>query len=166
MKRLIAGLAVVVALSWAPDEVAAAIFWDDFNDGNADGWVFLEFDRRGPGEWSVENQTLVNNAPTDWNIGLVDNLFVSDQVVETQLKTSGGYAGVTLWFHDEYNWVSAYVKPASTGLQIHEMVDGNSTPVLYEYRTWNDTWYDFRVEADSGTGELAMGAIGLNPPVR
>ena len=58
MKRLIVGLVVVVALSWASDEAAAESFFDNFNDGNADGWVFLEFDTRGPGEWSVENQTL------------------------------------------------------------------------------------------------------------
>lgn len=156
MKGWIVGLAAVMVLSWAPVEAKAGIIFDDFNDGNADGWTFLEFDPRGPGEWSVENQMLVNYATTDWNVGLVDDLFVSDQVVETQLKTSGGYAGVTLWFHDENNWASAYVYPFSTGLRIQEMVDGNPTPFLYEHRTRNDTWYDFRVEAYSGTGELAI----------
>ena len=81
----------------------------------------------------------MNSASTDWHIGLVDDLFVSDQVIETKLKTSG-YAGVTLWFHDEYNWVSAFIYPFSTGLRIQEMVDGNSTAFLYEHRTRNDTW--------------------------
>ena len=136
-------------------EAKAAIIFDDFNDGNTDGWTFLEFDPRGPGEWSVENQALVNHASTDWNMGLLDNLFVSDQIVEAQLKTSG-YAGVTLWFHDEYNWTSAFIYPFSTGLRVQEMVDGNATQFLYEHRTWADTWYDFRVEADSNTGELAI----------
>ena len=78
MKRWIVGLAtvVVLVLSWGPVE-ARADSLDDFNDGNADGWTFLEFDPRGTGEWSVENQTLVNYASTDWHIGLVDDLFVS-----------------------------------------------------------------------------------------
>ena len=155
MKCWILGLSLVMVLSWTPVQAKAGFFFDDFNDGNADGWTFLEFDTRGPGEWSVENQTLVNNASTDWNMGLLDDVFVSDQVIETKLKTTG-YAGVTLWFHDEDNWVSAFIYPFSTGLRILEMVDGNSTPFLYEHQTLNDTWYDFRVEADSGTGELAI----------
>ena len=157
MKRWTVGLVVVVALSWAPVEAkAGTIFFDNFDDGNADGWVFVEFDPRGPGEWSVENQILLNNAPTDWNMGLVEDLFLSDQVVETQLK-SAGYAGITFWFHDEKNWASAFINPFSSGLQIQEMVDGDSTRFfLYEHRTWGDTWYDFRVEADSKTGELAI----------
>ncbi len=154
MKGWIVGLAAVMILSWAVEAKAGFIF-DGFDDGNADGWTFLEFDRRGPGEWSVENQVLVNNASTDWNMGLLDDVFVSDQVIETQLKTTG-YSGLTLWFHDENNWVSAFIYPFSTGLRIQEMVDGNATPFLYEHRTWNDTWYDFRVEADSQTGELAI----------
>ena len=155
MKGWIVGLAAVMILSWAV-EAKAGIIVDLFDDGNTDGWTFREFDPRGPGEWSVENQVLVNNASTDWNMGLLDDLFLSDQVIETQLKTSSGYAGVSLWFHDENNWVSAFIYPFSTGLQIQEMVDGISTPFLYDHRTGNDTWYDFRVEADSGTGELAI----------
>ncbi len=149
------GLAAVMVLSWASVEAQAGFIVDDFNDGNADGWTFLEFDPRGPGDWRVENQALVNNASTDWNMGLVDDLFLSDQVIETQLKTSG-YAGVTLWFHDENNWVSAFIYPFSTGLRVLEMVDGSSTPFLYEHRTGADIWYDLRVEADSNTGELAI----------
>lgn len=156
MKGSILGVALVMVLSWTPAQAKAGIIFDDFNDGNADGWTFLGFDPRGAGEWSVENQALVNHATTDWHMGLLDDVFVSDQVIETQLKTSSGYAGVTLWFHDENNWVSAFIYPFSTGLWILEMVDGNSTPSLYEHRTWADTWYDFRVEADSGTGELAI----------
>jgi len=58
MKGWIVGLAAVMVLSWTPVEAKAGIIFDDFNDGNADGWTFLEFDPRGPGEWSVENQAL------------------------------------------------------------------------------------------------------------
>ena len=48
---------LVVLLSLIVQPCQAGTFFDDFNDGNADGWVFPYYpsQSQGPGQWSVEN---------------------------------------------------------------------------------------------------------------
>jgi hypothetical protein len=136
-------------------------FFDDFNDGNADGWVFpYNSDlSQGPGDWSVENGTLVQRYSGDHNAGLVDNLLISDQVIEAQVRT-GGYSGVVLWYQQVNDNVANYVAVShnfQTAMWVFEVIDGN----MYSYPyggPWigSDTWFDLKVDADSTTGELAV----------
>ena len=166
MKRWIVGLAVVVALSWAPDAVAAALFWDDFNDGNADGWVFPynSGSTQFPGgEWSVENGILVQHFFGDGNNGLVDNLILSDQVIETEARTIG-YAGVVLWYQQVNDGWANYVavsRNSILGLWVHELIDGHANTYIYGGPAIVDgAWYDLKVEADSATGSFAVSLDG------
>ena len=160
MKSLITGLAaVVLVLSWAPAEVTAAVFFDDFNDGNADGWVFPynSGQSQGPGDWTVENGELVQHFFGDNNAALVDNLIISDQVIEAQMRTQG-YTGVALWYNqvdqDWANWI-AVSHNYQTGMWVHEFIDGVGTRYSYG-GPWipSTTWFDLKVEADSATGSL------------
>jgi len=135
--------------------IYAGTFFDDFNDGNADGWIFPYEPSRsqGPGLWSVENGTLVQRFFGDGNAGLVDNLFISDQVIETQVSTLG-YAGIVLWYQVN-KYVAVNLNRAS-GIWVHEQMGETGYGYPYNYWIGGDTWYDLRVEANSATGELAV----------
>lgn len=126
---------------------------DDFNDGDAEGWWLSPM-----GEWSIEIGILSQGSPLgeDWIIGLVDDFLFSDQSVETQVSTPA-YGGVTLWHQDNMNFVSVFAYPTWTGLVVLEVIDGGQAVIEpYLHRTWHNTWYDLRVDADSTSGELAI----------
>ena len=66
----------------------AATFFDDFNDGNTNGWWF------GPslkeplvfGNWHVEDGVLLQDVGGDGFNSLIENLYLSNQTVETRLN--------------------------------------------------------------------------------
>ena len=89
-----AAQAIIQAVS-----TSAITFSDDFNDGNADGW-WLGPSIHTPwvnGNWRVENGTLVQDAPGDAFVALVQNIEVSSQSLTTDVfpYQVAGYAGVT-----------------------------------------------------------------------
>lgn len=149
----------------------AGILSDDFNDGNADGWVFPFNDdlSQGPGIWNVEDGTLVQRFFGDGNSGLVDNLFISDQVIEVTTKTKG-YTGVVLWYNQVNTTWANYVAVGhnyQTGMWVAELIAGQG-PDGYGYSysyggPWigGDTWFNLRVVADSVTGNLAVYVDGV-----
>lgn len=165
MKRLIVGLAAVMVLNWALVEAkAGTIFFDDFNDGNADGWVFPYNSgmSQGPGQWSVENGALAQEYFGDNNVGLVDDLILSDQVIESQVRTTGGYAGFALWYQQVDDALANYVAISnwSTGnARVVEFTDGQAAVYYYPAPGFDDTdwrFYDWKVEADSATGAMTV----------
>jgi hypothetical protein len=140
----------------------AGSFADNFNDGNANGWVFPYYpdQSQSEGKWSVENGTLVQQNGSDNNRALVDNLLVSDQVIETQLSTLG-YAGVVVW-HSDNHWVAIMLN-SSAGIWINEFFNGKGTTYYYDqYWIARLQWYDLRVEANSTTGVLTVDVTGYN----
>jgi hypothetical protein len=130
-------------------------FYDNFNDGNANGWDLFPGARGLPALWSVEDGMLVQTGTDDYIMALVKNLALSDQSIEVQVSTYG-YAGVVLWRQDSVNFVSVSINPFSTGLMIIEEFDGQLNELRYESRTTPLQVYDLRVEADSATGQLAI----------
>ena len=92
-------LAVIIVGINQPCHASAITFSDNFNDGNADGWVFPynHAFTQAPTTWSVESGTLIQLNSTDHHAALVNNLSFSSQKVETQMTISG-YAGITLWY--------------------------------------------------------------------
>lgn len=146
----------------------ADTFFDDFNDGNADGWVFPYNSRQTQflgGLWSVENETLVQHTNTDGNAGLGNNLFISDQVIEAQVWTTRGYADVVLWYQQVDNDWANYVSVShnyQTGMWVSELIDGQA--YVYPYggpQIGSDTYYVLRVDADSTNGELTVYLDGV-----
>jgi hypothetical protein len=124
-------------------------FFDDFNDGNTDGWWLSE-----KGQWSIENDTLKQDKDgEDHVLGLVENLIISDQVIETEVYTPG-YGGIALWYQDKFNYIDILIYPFSSGIYLVERFDGEVKKYQYGFTTRHYTWYDLRIEADSKTGEL------------
>ena len=165
MKRLIVGLAAVMVLNWALVEAkAGTIFFDDFDDGNADGWVFPVNSgmSQGPGQWSVENGALAQEYFGDNNVGLVDDLILSDQVIEAQVRTTRGYAGFAFWYQQVDDTLANYVAMSnwSTGnARVVEFTDGQAAVYYYPAPRFDDTdwrFYDWKVEADSATGAMTV----------
>ena len=108
-----------------------------------------------PGSWSVESGMLVQSEASDHHQGLVDNLTISDQVIEVQVNTAG-YGGVVLWSQNEGRWISVTIYPYWTGIVVNEVIDGEWFMLPYERGTAPNNWYYLRVDANSSTGELAI----------
>jgi hypothetical protein len=133
----------------------AFVFFDNFSDGNANGWELLPGARGLPAEWSVQDGTLTQTGTDDYIMALVTSPALASQTVEVQVSTLG-YAGVVLWQQDSTNFVSVNINPASTGVYIVEYFDGQGNEVRYDFHTGYLTEYDLRVNADSGTGQVAI----------
>lgn len=130
----------------------AAVFFDDFNDGNIDGWTNVS------GNWHVENGTLVQDQPGDGYIAQVNDFLCSEQVIETQLLLNypAGYGGFIIWQQSLDNVVAIRLYPGYGQIWIAESFDGTGYEYKYPYARDYSTWYDLRVEADSANGELKV----------
>lgn len=135
------------------------IFFDDFNDGNTDGW-WLGYSLKTPsfyGNWRVEDGTLIQDTGGDGVIALIQNHIFSDQTIETKLKLNGpsGYGGLILWSQDNNNWTHVIIYPAAGFVEVSAHVNGTTFGFQYPYPSLaNDTWYDLKVVADSTNGNL------------
>jgi hypothetical protein len=127
------------------------IFFDNFNDGNTDGWVLSQ-----KGNWKILDEKLAQvDQPSgeDWVMGLVENLVISDQIIEVEVSTVG-YGGIVFWYQDKWNYVGIVVYPYSSGLYLLEKYNGVETVYHYGFRTWHTWWYDLKVDVNSVTGQL------------
>lgn len=138
-------IAFIAFLCFPITQGQAGSFSDNFNDGNANGWVFPR------GEWSVENGTLVQRSFGDGNRALVDNLLISNQVIETRLS-SAGYSGVVFWHQDDH-WVAINLA-CQSGIAVTQFFNGNYYQYVYGNYYIDARWYDVRVDADSTSGLL------------
>jgi|WetSurMetagenome_2_1015567.scaffolds.fasta_scaffold154621_2 hypothetical protein len=151
-------ISFITFLIFFPTISQAGIFYDNFDDGNADGWSFPYLSNRSQGEglWTVKNGSLIQSTPYDHNAGLVDNLLASDQIIETHMSTVG-YAGVVLWYQGD-NYL-AVILNAADNIWIIETVDANINIKRYtDYWIggYPDYWYDLKVDADSETGNVEV----------
>ncbi len=167
LTRLAVALIIIGIVSGAsPDAWAGSVSFD-FNDGNANGWIFPYNSGQTQfpgGVWGVENGSLAQYTLTDGNAGLVDNLVLSDQVIEAQVRTTRGYAGLVLWYQQVDSAWANYIA-ITTGGRVDEYVDGQAHTYYYDVHglfqdtIWN--FYDLKVEANSATGDLAVYLDGV-----
>jgi hypothetical protein len=166
MRKLLLTVAVVclVLSPWAFAKPTAEVFFDNFDDGDTDGW-WLGFNHLDPiiqeGNWRIEDGALVQDALPDHYIALVENLSLSDQTIETQvrLQSPRGYGGITVWYEDADNWIEVFLYPNENTIWVLENIDGAGTSgglSRYRYTSSEYTWYNMRVDADSTNGELAL----------
>lgn len=131
------------------------IFFDEFNDANPDGWARM-------GNWCIKIYDSIHvgvfTHREDGNISkaLVEDLILSDQIVQTDLYIRDGssVAGIILWFKDLHNFVEITIDPITDAINIEENILGNITKTAYPYISDPNTWYDFKIEADSNNGIL------------
>jgi len=140
--------------------VQATEFSDNFNDGNANGWE-LGYTLGPPlniGNWRVEDETLVQDSGFDGVLALVENLQVSDQTTEAQLKLNGpsGGGGIVIWFQDTANF--AYIVLSNGRIEVAEVINGVWTSTLHDftYSVNENRWVDLKVEANSSNGNLGV----------
>src|SRR3989338_1307800 len=117
MNRALIAAAIVVSSFFSVSSASAdpITFSDNFNDGNTNGW-WLGYSHHTPsvnGNWRIENGTLVQDAPGDAFIALVQGLMVSTQTISADILPYqvAGYAGFTLWYQNPQNWTSVFLYP-------------------------------------------------------
>ncbi len=136
----------------------AGSFFDDFNDGNTDGWRFENY-WSGIGEWNVVDGALEQNSCGDGYGAFFDGLQLSDQTVQTDLyaRYYGGYGGIGIWVKDYRNWIFVRIYPATGQLWIHEAYEGfdkGGILTFYPLNAASNTWHEMKVEANSTTGVI------------
>ena len=148
---------------------SAATFTDDFNDGNADGWIPAKPWSSAPssGNWRVEDGRVAQDQGGDHLKFLMDGLNLGTQTVETLvLNHDNGQAGLSIWHKNEDNWVNIfypYPDPVSGqwGFIVHEKWcieacarDVNETRTGYPHVFNGRTWHTLKLEANSETGKI------------
>lgn len=156
-----------VFLTMAVSASTQTSFSDNFNDGNADGWIAVMPSStygREPATWRVENQQVVNTpllTSGDYYKFLFDNHSFFDQSVEARILTyDNGYGGISLWHYDIDNWVDVVVFPGAGYLGVVESVDQVQQNYYFPFSTADNAWYTLDVAANSLTGKLAISVDG------
>lgn len=158
IKSIFLVLVFLLLFSLSTTASFAGTFSDNFDDGNADGW-WLGYSIGQPslyGNWRVENGTLAQDSGLDGVVALVNDLQITDQTVETDLKLNGpsGGGGVTFWFQN--NNTLALVALSNGTLTVGEVEEGtwHSTGYSYPFSVNDNKWVNLKVDANSSTGEL------------
>ena len=153
-------LSAVLLLVGMAQTVQATTFSDNFDDGDAIGWIgAAPSPGRPAGNWRVESQEVKQDLPGDHFKFLLGNRMFADQTIQTKLISFqvAGYGGITLWYQDANNWVDVYIYPSGTeSLWILEVVGGIALEYRYKLDSNRSTWYLLKVNADSSTGKLAV----------
>jgi hypothetical protein len=153
MKKITLFLVVMVTIFslWASPAVMAQTFSDNFDDGNADGWLLSPY-----GIWSIENGALKQASGHDYTMGLAEHFVLSDQIATTQVYSSGGYGGIVLWYKDDRNYICVIIYPGAGGFRVTQLIDGASTTFDYGYPVGNAVWNKLSINANGSTGELGI----------
>jgi hypothetical protein len=161
MKMVSCLFAVVLSASFAQSAKAGTVS-DNFNDGNADGWLSApESSTNSLGNWRVVNGIVVEDAGRDHYKFLLDDYPLSVQSVGAKvLFHDNGYAGITVWHLDENNWVDVLIYPDANILRV---IESEGTAGRYDYFDYpltgiftRSVWYTMRIDANNLTGELVI----------
>ena len=137
------------------------VFFDDFNDGNFDGWWINHSvaDHIDDGNWRIENGSPVEDAGHDGELAMIENQQFSSQTDEMKVKTfgPGGGVGFTIWHQDDVNWTMVVIDPGHGWIRAGTQVSGVSYGYQYPLASLeHDTWYNLKIEADSVSGDLKV----------
>jgi hypothetical protein len=157
MRRLCSSTLLLALVFGLTLTAQAYTFYDNFNDGNANGWWLGTNPDGAYGNWRVENGTLAQDQQGDLYVAIVKTIPVATQSVETQLllHDPAGYGGLTVWYQDPKNWVGVRLYPGP-GIWVEEFIDGTYKGTTYAASYGQNAWHDMRVEANSLTGQLAV----------
>ena len=146
----------------------AGTIFDDFNDGNADGWIAGASCSSpswcGVGNWRVENGQVTQDFGGDGHMFLLNNYQLSIQSVEVrELWHDMGGGGLTIWRQDDDNWVMVSY-PVPIGVAVTEKWcdiplcprDANVSVTYYPYQFYERKWQTLKLDANSLTGEIAV----------
>ena len=156
LSSLFSVIAVVMSFMILAPFAKAGTISDNFNDGNTDGWLSARSGQGELGNWRISNGVLVEDSGHDHQKFLLNGYPAANQSIETKiLFHNDGYAGITVWYQDDNNWIDVYIYPGHF-LRVLESVDGVIQSTIYPDSSDKMTWYTMRVDANSLTGELAI----------
>lgn len=160
MKKTIIAVAImgIFAIIGLAQSANAATVFDDFNDGNADGWISAPPYEGAPssGNYRVVDGKVTQDEGGDNFNFLLDNYIVSDQSVEARmLNNDMGYVGFTIWHKDNDNWVYVEYPPYGYFYVIEKWSGVSQVYTFYEY-PMERKWRTFKINANSTTGELGL----------
>lgn len=154
MKTILTVVTLLVLLVSATSTSASIItFSDNFNDGNADGWLLTK------GNWHVENGIFAQDSGGDGCIPLAQGIIASTQSVKTDVLLHGhaGNGGITIWYQDSDNYTAILIYPAYGEVWISEKLGGGSSSLTrYSHISTEETWHQLVVDADSTSGLLTV----------
>ncbi|KKQ98018.1 MAG: hypothetical protein UT24_C0005G0037 [Candidatus Woesebacteria bacterium GW2011_GWB1_39_12] len=162
MKKICLVIVLVILFGLAVTPAYAGKFFDNFNDEDTIGWISAKpCTWCSLGNWRVTDGVLIEDNGRDHYKFLVGNYSLSDQSVETKiLFHDNGYAGITVWYIDENNWIDVLIYPDANILRV---IESEGTAQRYDYYDYPLTsistrtiWYTMRVETNSLSGELAI----------
>ncbi|MFC1586971.1 DUF2341 domain-containing protein, partial [Planctomycetota bacterium] len=135
-------------------------FFDDFNDGNDDGWTVHN------GTWSVAaNAYYQSGNLTTYVRTSTGNMAWPDYIIETRIYicaggATGGFAGVLFRFQDIDNHYAVILDDRpDDSFYIRGWVGGAYNVFIEDASITidRDTWYDLRISiADGGTGNATI----------
>ena len=143
------------------------VIFDDFNDGNIDGWEAIGSHKTPSdyGSWEVIDQELLGTGGGDGYMMLIEDASFTNQVVEVDANfiDPAGYGVFVLWYQDYGNLVFVKVYPGAGGLEIFEWENGVETRTFYPYyiNYHDNLWYNVKAEVDSESGELNVYINGI-----
>lgn len=144
-------------------------FFDDFNDGNADGWI-SGTNCSSPGWCRFGNYRVVDNQVTndeggDGQMILAQDYPMTSHTVEAKvLWHDNGYAGLAVWYLNDDNWVTIGY-PGNNHIGVTERWcysalpcarDENVISTAYPHVFTTRVWQTMKVVANCLTGELAV----------
>lgn len=149
----------------------AAVFQEDFNAENIEGWWlgFSHDPRHLPpnpylyGNWRIEDGEFIQDKGGDHIVSLIEGRSFTDQIIEAKIKIkpTSGYAGITVWYKDENNWVNVFIYPKMGKIWVRSNVQGSTNDELYQYTSSYNTWYDLKLDADSELGTIIVYVDGV-----
>ena len=166
MKKLYLPIILLFMFAVSSSSVFAGNFTDDFNDGNADGWITgLAYATAPPdSNYRVENGVVVQDFGRDGYVFLKDGLVLSDQTIQADvLWHDNGDAGLALWYLNADNLVKIQTYRGDSFMVGEKWCDvspcGRDTNYSYEIypHTFSSRdWQTHRIEANSETGEIKL----------
>ncbi|CAM4492200.1 endoglucanase [Paenibacillus endophyticus] len=145
--------AVSTAVQSGP-EVSQALFSDDFNDGNADGWSPVS------GTWAVQSEQYNGQAAGGNSHSVTGSVYWTDYTLEAKVSVtnnSGGNkdAGLVFRYTDESNYYVLYLKnndKSGRKMELVKIVGGVKTSLGFANPSIAaDTLYAYKVVVDGSS---------------
>ena len=154
MKKVLLILGALFLTFFAPENVQASTFSDDFNNNNADGWTYRT------GNWWVEDGMMREQTNGGVSVALIENKQYSSQTIETDFKVDcdGCNVGFNIWFQSFYNRVEIFAGVNYQGIFIVEFDDLVPTSYFHpvETRFTRGVWYGLRAVVNDTDGDITV----------
>ena len=156
---LLLGVALLIVGISLPCYADTIVFSDNFNDGNANGWIYASRDGRQldpTSGWSVVDGRLLENSGWDAQFALVNNLSLSSQTLQVQadILGSSGWGGITLWYKDLNNFIDIGSYANGAAIYVGEYVNGIAYSSTYTNTSGELPLSGFKAVANSSTGKI------------